>query len=132
MPPPSDLPIINPEFPGDGKRWPSLPVIRVDTPRKTQAEKYGGLYYLGIAGLFVLVGLIGWFAYGVWSLRDVGARIYVLHDRRRPEAERIQAAGALARDPRVNQRQLWDMCVREQGLPPLARYLIAEALTAEA
>jgi hypothetical protein len=132
MPPPSDLPIINPEFPGDGQRWPSLPVIRVDAPRKTQAEKYGGLYYLGIAGLFVLLGLIGWFAYGAWSLRDVGTWIYVLHDRSRPETERIQAAFALSRDPRVNQRQLWDMCVYEQGLPPLARYLIAEGLTAEA
>jgi hypothetical protein len=132
MPPPSDLPIINPEFPGNGQRWPSLPVIRVEAPRKTQAEKYGGLYYLGIAGLFVLVGLIGWFAYGAWSLRDVGTWIYVLHDRSRPEAERIQAAYALSRDPRVNQRQLWDMCVRDGGLPPLARYLIAEALTAEA
>jgi hypothetical protein len=132
MPPPSDLPIINPEFPGDGRRLPSLPVIRVDGPRKTQAEKYGGLYYLGIAGLFVLVGLIGWFAYGVWSLRDVGTRIYVLHDPGRPEVERIEAAFALSRDPRVSQRQLWDIGVRDRGLPPLARYLVAEALTAEA
>ncbi|HEX8204405.1 MAG TPA: hypothetical protein VF590_28255 [Isosphaeraceae bacterium] len=132
MPLPSDLPILNPEFPGDGRRQTGLPIIRVDETRKTQAEKYGGLYYLGIAGLFVLVGLIGWFAYGVWSLRDVGQRIYVLHDPSRPEAERIQAAFALSRDPRVTQRQLWDICARERGLPPLARYLIAEALTAEA
>jgi hypothetical protein len=132
MPPPSDLPIVNPDPPGDGKPLPSLPVLPVDATHRTQAEKYGGLYYLGIAGLIVLVALVGWFAYGIWSHRDVWARIYVLHDRSRPEAERIQAALALGGDPRVNQRQYWDICVRDVGLPALARYLIAEALTAEA
>lgn len=132
MSPPSDLPIINPNPPGPGKPWPSLPIIRVDVPQRTQAEKYGGFFYLAITGLVVLVALIGWFAFGLWSLRDAGTQIYVLNDRSRPEAQRIDAAFVLSRDPRVNQRQYWDFCVRDAGLPPLARYLIAESLTAEA
>jgi hypothetical protein len=77
------------------------------------------------------VALVGWFSWAVWSHREVWSNVYVLHDTRRSESERIIAAYALSRDPRVNQRQLWDMCLREP-LPPLARYVLAEALTAEA
>jgi hypothetical protein len=64
-------------------------------------------------------------------MRRVWADIYVLHDGRRTEAERIQAAFDLSRDPKVNQRQLWDMCLR-RTLPDLARYVLSEALTADA
>jgi hypothetical protein len=125
----SDLPIIDPK--PNGKPFSSLPIVSIDAPRKTQAEKYGGLFYLGIAGLVVVVGLVGWFAYGAWSLRDVWAGIYTLHDGQRPEAERVAAAYALSRDPKLTQRQAWDIGLR-RTVPPLARYVVAESLTAEA
>jgi len=108
-----------------------LPIIRLDLPKKTEREKYGGLFYLGIGGLVVLVLLIARFGYGVWSLREVGSRIYVLHDSSQSDADRIRAAHALARDHRVTQTQYMDICMR-RDLPGLARYLIAESLTWEA
>jgi hypothetical protein len=111
---PSDLPIVTPDPP------PSRPV----------AEKYGGLYYLGLAGLVVLVVLIVWFGVGLWVLRGVLGNIYVLHDSRRPEAERIAAAYALAHDPALTAQQAWDIVLRKD-LPPLARYLVAESLSPE-
>ena len=101
--------------------FPSLPIINnPQAPARSQREKYGTLFYLGILGLIVLVTLVGWFGYRVWSLRDVWAKIYVLNDAREPEARRIQAAFSLGRDPRVEQRQLWDLSLR-RGLPELAR-----------
>ncbi len=108
-----------------------LPIITPDPPRRSQAQKFGGLFYLGIGGLAVLVLLIGWFGWGVWSLRHVWTRVYILNDAGRPEPERIDAALALSRDPDANQRQLWDLALSRVP-PPLARYLLAEALTSEA
>jgi hypothetical protein len=99
--------------------------------RRSGRDKYGGLFYLGVAGLAVVLTLVGWFAWSAWSLRAVWRNVYVLHDQHRSEAERVAAAYALARDPRVNQRQYWDTCLR-RPLPALARYVLAEALTAEA
>jgi hypothetical protein len=116
---------------GPGVNFPTLPIVTPDAPRRSTREKYGGLFALGVIGLLVLLGLVGWFAWGAWSLRDVWANIYVLHDRRRSEADQVRAAYALSRDPRVNQRQYWDICLR-RPLPALARYVLAEALTAEA
>ncbi|MDX2037511.1 MAG: hypothetical protein SFX72_12740 [Isosphaeraceae bacterium] len=110
-----DLPIITP--PGDE---------RLSTP-----EKYGALFYLGLAGLAALVGMIVWFAYGVAMNWSMWTNIYILHDAKRPEAERIVAADSLASDSRMNQRQYWDIVMRD-GLPPIARYRLAEALNAEA
>jgi hypothetical protein len=114
-----------------GSPFPALPIVTPDAPRRGAREKYGALIYLGVLGLVALTALIGWFAHGVWSLRGVWTRIYVLHDPDRPEAERVQAAYALSRDRRVAQRQYWDMCLRKP-LPDMARYVLAEALTAEA
>lgn len=111
--------------------FPVLPIVTPDPPRRSESAKYGGLFYLGLGGLLILVGLVSWFAYSVWSMRSVWAGIYVLHDPARPERERIQAAYALSQDPRINQRQLWDMCLRT-STPDLARYILAESLTAEA
>ena len=74
--------------------------------------------------------LVGWFGYRVWSLRDVWAKIYVLNDARESEARRIQAAFSLGRDPRVEQRQLWDLSLR-RGLPELARDILAEGIGAD-
>ncbi len=98
---PSDLPIL-----------PDRPTA---PPRpKTTAEKYGGLYYLGVAGLIVVVGLLAWFGLGVWSLRAVWRNVYVLHDPERTEAERVEAAYRLSRNPDVTQRQYWDIALRKE------------------
>lgn len=117
---PSDLPIVTPDPPSS----PS-------SPKRGAVEKYGGLYYFGIAGLAVVVALVTWFGAEAWSLRAVFRGIYVLHDETRPEAERIDAAYGLSLDGSVTQRQYWDIAFRKR-LPPLARYLMAEALTSEA
>jgi hypothetical protein len=110
---------------------PSLPIINNPlAPARSQREKYGTLFCLGILGLIVLVTLVGWFGYRVWLLRDVWAKIYVLNDAREPEARRIQAAFSLGHDPRVEQRQLWDLSL-SRGLPELARDILAEGIGAE-
>ena len=112
--------------------FPSLPILAADEARRlTNVEKYGGLYYLGIGGLCVLVALVGWFGWNVWTLKSLWVNVYVLHDTSRPDSKRIAAAYAIAHDPRANQRQRWDIAL-ERDLPPLARYTIAESLTAEA
>ena len=112
---PSDLPIITPD----------------PFERRTQAQKYGGAYYLGIGGLAVVIALVGTFALQAWSLRDVWNDVYILHDPKRPDDDRIQAAWRLSRSPKVSQRQYWDIALRKP-LPPLARYLMAESLTDDA
>lgn len=126
--PPYDFPEPEPT-PFSG--FPSLPILTPDPARRSERERYGALFYLGITGLFVLIALVVWFSFGVWTLRSVWMNVYVLHDQGRPESERVQAAFTLSQDNRVNQRQLWDNAM-SKPLPPLARYLLAEALTAEA
>jgi hypothetical protein len=112
--------------------FPKLPIIDAGPPRaRSQSEKYGGLFYLGIAGLATLIALVSWFAYGFWQLRAMWADVYVLHNPERSEAERISAALRLSRDPRVNDVQLTEMCLK-RDLPLLARYLLAEAVSTEA
>jgi hypothetical protein len=113
------------------RRFPALPIITPDGPRRPDRERFGALFWLGLGGLAVVLGLLGWFGWSVWSMRSVWANVYVLHDARKTEAERVDAAYALSRDGRVNQRQLWDISLR-RALPPLARYAVAEGLTAEA
>jgi hypothetical protein len=111
--------------------YPSLPIIsNPQAPPRSQRDKYGTLFYLGILGLAVLITLLGWFGYRVWALRDVWARIYVLNDAREPEVRRIQAAFSLGHDPRVEQRQLWDLSL-SRGIPDLAREILAEAIGPE-
>jgi hypothetical protein len=125
-------PPMQPHVHPPGTVFPTLPIVTPDPPkRRSQGERFGALFYLGIAGLVVMAALVGWFAWSAWSLRTVWANVYALHDEKRSEAERIQAAYELSRDPRVNARQLWDIAL-ERPLPPLARYLVAEALPAEA
>jgi hypothetical protein len=112
--------------------FPILPIVTADPPpaKRSQAEKYGGLFYLGTLGLVVVVGLVSWFAWNVWTMRAVWSNVYILHQESRPEVERIKAAYALSRDPLVNVQQRWDIALRKP-LPPLARYLIAESLTTD-
>lgn len=111
------LPIVTPEE------------VRADTVarKRSASERFGGFYGLSLAGLAILVGLIAWFAWGVWSMRDVWSNIYTLNDRSRPERDRIIAAHALSRDPRVTPRQRWDLCLSRVPVT-LARYLLAESL----
>jgi hypothetical protein len=110
--------------------FPSLPIITPPLPARSQREKFGTLFYVGIIGLAVLVALVGWFGYRMWSMRDVWSNIYVLNDARMSEAMRVQAAFALSRDRRVEQNQLWDLCLNRK-LPELARYTLAEAIGPE-
>ncbi len=111
--------------------FPSLPIINnPQVPPRSLQQKYGSLFYLGILGLMVLVTLVGWFGYRVWSLRDVWARIYLLSDQHEPMERRVQAAYSLRHDPRVEQRQLWDLSL-QRGIPDLARYLLAEGIGGE-
>jgi hypothetical protein len=111
-------------------RFPSLPIISPDVPRRTQREKYGSMLYLGLAGLAVILALVGWFGYRFWTMRDVWAHVYVLHDAKASEEARLRAAFALSRDSRVEQRQLWEMSLR-RNLPDLARYIMAEGIGTE-
>jgi hypothetical protein len=113
------------------RSFPSLPIINnPQAPPRSLREKYGTLFYLGILGLAVLLTLVGWFGYRLWSLRDVWANVYVLNDVREPDALRIQAAYSLGHDPRVEQRQLWDLSLR-RGIPELARVFLAEGIGPE-
>ena len=126
-------PHVPPPDPGPlepfGFKFPSLPIVTPDPLPRSPSQKYGSFLYLGVLGLVVVVSLVGWFALNVWSLRGVWTNIYVLHDGHRAEADRIRAAYALSRDPRTGQRSFWEMSLRKP-LPGLARYLLAEALTA--
>ena len=121
---------------GDGRpRFPDLPILNpgdsVAPAPRGQREKYGALFYLGIAGLLFLIVLVGWFVYGVWNNRDLWAEVYTLHDSGRSEAERIEAAYRLSRNSRLADAQKMDISLR-RDLPELARYLLAEAVSTEA
>jgi hypothetical protein len=123
---------------GEGRpRFPELPIINPGelpaapaAPPRGQREKYGSLFYLGIAGLVVLVALIGWFGHGLWTNRDIWADVYVLNDASRPEADRLDAALQLARNPRLDDAPRMEMALRKD-LPALARYLLAESVSTE-
>jgi hypothetical protein len=115
----SELPILNPGVP-----------TSAPAPARSQREKYGGLFYLGIAGLLLMLALIGWFGYGVWSNRDIWADVYALSDRNRPESERIEAAFRLGGNPRFADEHKMELSLRKD-LPDLARYLLAESVSTE-
>jgi hypothetical protein len=120
------------EFSGErSKPFPSLPIIDSPVPPRSQGERYGALFYLGIVGLLILIALLSLFVHGVWTNRDVWADVYILHDRARPVRDRVQAAVRLSQGPRLNDVQLMEMSLR-RDLPELARYLLAEAVTTEA
>lgn len=124
--------------PGDGRpRFPGLPILNPGevpapavAPARGQREKYGALSYLGIAGLVLLMGLIGWFAHGLWANRDIWADVYVLSDPKRAEGDRLDAALRLSRNPRLDDRARMEMALRKD-LPPPARYLLAESISTD-
>lgn len=77
---------------------PSLPILNnPQVPARSQSEKYGSLFYLGILGLVIVIALVSWFGYRAWTLRDVWARIYVLND---APARGPPGAGRLCAEPR--------------------------------
>jgi hypothetical protein len=127
--------IITEDWPLTSFEFPKLPILSQaevpPPPRLSQREKYGGLFYVGIAGLVLLCVMVGWFAYGFWSLRDVWEDVYVLHNPKRSEWDRMQAAFRLSHDPRVNDGQRMEICLR-RDVPDLARYLLAEAISTDA
>jgi hypothetical protein len=121
----------------NGRRFPDLPIINpgegpapVTAPARGQREKYGALFYLGIAGLVVLLALIGWFGHGIWSNRDIWADVYVLSDAKRSEGDRLDAALRLSRNPRLDDGARMEMSLRKD-LPELARYLLAESVSTD-
>jgi hypothetical protein len=120
-------------------RFPDLPILNANevpaapTPTaraRSQREKYGGLFYLGIGGILLLIALVGWFGHGLWSNRDIWADVYALNDPTRPESERLDAALRLARNPRLDDGARMEMAL-QKGLPELARYLLAESVSTE-
>jgi hypothetical protein len=125
--------MAEPSPPEPGKPGlPGLPIVTLEPwEQRSRLEKYGSFYYLALGGLVLLVGMIGWFAWGAWSLREVWRDVYLLHDPARSEADRVEAAGRLASNPDATQRQRYDIALN-RDLPDRARYLMAEALTAEA
>lgn len=114
MPPQSDLPIVGNTSPEPFEQ-------------RTEVQKYGTLYYLGIAGLVALIAMVVWFGASVWSLRSIWKEIYIVHDRQKTETERIEAAFRLSQDSRLTSRQAWDIAMR-RDVPDLARYLLAESI----
>jgi hypothetical protein len=112
--------------------FPRLPIISPSEVKAlSQREKYGGLYYLGIAGLVILIALMVYFFGTAWSLRNVWRDVYALHDNALSETERIQAAFRLTKAQGLSDAQLMQMSL-ERGLPDLARYLLAEAVSTDA
>lgn len=122
------LPIVEPP-----RSFPPLPIVTPDPPpgRKGLREKYGALYYLGIAGLAITLLVVGTFAYGVWGARSLFVAVYVLNDPTRPDPERTLAAWHLAHDPASNDQLRTDQGFRKDR-PDLARYVLLESLTSGA
>ncbi len=123
------LPIINnPPQQQPTRSFPELPILDPDPPRMTLREKYGGLYYLGIGGLIVSVGLVGTFFLGLYQTRNLWAAVYVLNDPQAQQPARLEAAWFVSRSTDSNDRWRMDFALRKD-LPALARYIIAEGLT---
>ena len=82
-------------------RFPQLPIL--DSPPlpapRSQREKYGGLFYLGIAGLAILSRSSPGSPSASGGSATSGRTSMSLHDPKRPEAERIEAAFRLSRNP---------------------------------
>ncbi len=127
MPDSPKIPIITPP---PKPQFPDLPIVTPDPPRATLAEKYGALYYLGIAGLVISLLLVVMFGFGLWATRDLWVAVYVVNDARKSEANRDRAAWLVAHHPASNDRQKIDLAFRKD-LPDLARYILAESLTSE-
>jgi len=112
--------------------YPELPILAPDElPRRSTQERYGSFFYVAIAGLVLLVGMIGWFGWSVWAMRDLWRDVYLLHDPRQADSERIAAAKRIAVNPDATERQRYDITLRTD-VPDTARFVIGLALTSEA
>ncbi len=113
-------------------RFPTLPILNQPPaePPLSQREKYGGLFYLGIGGLAVVVGLLAWFGHGVYARRSELRDVYILYDTGRPEQERIAAAIRVAHSPGLEDAQRFEMSL-DRTLPDVARLALAEGVTIE-
>ena len=121
----------------DRPRFPELPILNpgevpapAESPARGQREKYGALFYLGISGLVLLVFLIAWFGYGLWTNRDIWSDVYVLNDSKTPEGDRLEAALRLSLNPRLDDGARMEMALRKD-LPPVGRYLLAESVSTD-
>ncbi len=117
---------------GEGRGFPALPILHpneIPAPAvpRGQREKYGSLFYLGIGGLLVLIGLIGWFVHGLWANREIWSDVYTLSDPRRDDPDRVDAAFRLAGNPRFSDEARLGLALRTD-LPSMARYLLAESI----
>lgn len=110
-------------------RFPELPIFGqpAPLPRRTQAEKYGAAFYVGIAGLAVVVTVIGLFTWHAYALRHVWTNVYVLNDAKASLDARIDAAKAVATDPEVSPQQRFDLCM-SRVLPDSCRMILAQSL----
>ena len=71
---------------------------------------------LGIAGLGVLVALIGWFAWGVFAHGSIWSNVFVVNNAKAPMHRRIEAAMALAsaKRPEAGPRLLMALRLRSE------------------
>ena len=106
---------------------PILDASEIPPERRSAAGRYGALFYLAAVGLVVLVGLIGVFAWKVWTLREVWGDVYRLNDPDAPVAARLAAGDRLAENPDFSDRQRLELALSRVPPPP-ARYRLAVAI----
>lgn len=112
-------------------KFPELPILPAPPNRRSNRERFGSLYFLGIGGLVFVLALISWFGWGVWNLREVWRDTYVLYQTGRSLIDRVQAADRLAHDPRVTTQQKLAILLDPQ-VPDLARWRVGESLGSDA
>lgn len=108
--------------------FPDLPIIQPpppDAPRRTQAEKYGAAFYISIAGLLVVLAIIGVFAWGVFTMRGALKDVYILNDAKQPLETRVEAARRLSRDTQFSPQQRWELAISRVPPEPARRILAA-------
>ena len=130
MPEFPQLPIVTPP-PRQDPKFPELPLLDPDPPRMSLRDKYGGLYYAAIGGLIASVLLIGNFFVQFYRQSDFWFAFAIVANPQLDDGTRDHAAWTIAHSPHANDLQKYDLALR-RDLPELARYILAEGLTAEA
>ena len=98
---------------------------------RSQFEKYGGLFYLGIAGLAVLACWSAGSPFDSGASGTSGPTSTCSTIQAHPSWIACRPRFVSASDPRVNDAQRMEMCLR-RDVPDLARYLLAEAVSTDA